>query len=241
MATGWIKLRRSLIDWEWYSDHNATRLLIHLLISVNYEEKKWRGITIRPGQIITSWESLSKSSGLTIRQCRTAMKKLENSQEVTREATNKFQLLTLLKWEKMQVLDSVNGMQVDNQMTGKRQASDKQATTTKEDKEIKEIKEPLYGKSEFFKDWNEQRKKHLKKPSFLNTFGNWESENAFNTLKKDHTRDEIRKAMIGLFKQQVLPNGQTSMQSNPKHFLTHFNAYLTAYHDQNTELYGKCL
>ena len=37
---GWIKLHRTLKDWEWYDDINATRLLVHLLISVNYQLKQ---------------------------------------------------------------------------------------------------------------------------------------------------------------------------------------------------------
>ena len=31
--SGWIKLHRSTTEWEWYSDHNTTRLFIHLLIN----------------------------------------------------------------------------------------------------------------------------------------------------------------------------------------------------------------
>lgn len=134
---GWIKLHRTLADWQWYNDIPATRLLIHLLIHVNYEQKKWMGIEINPGSMILSWETLSKSSGLSVRQCRTAMKKLENSGEVTRSVTAKFQLVTLVKWEELQDNDS----QATAYMTEESQKNDSQATTTKEDKEYKERKE----------------------------------------------------------------------------------------------------
>lgn len=137
---GWIKLHRSLLDWEWWDDHNATRLLIYLLVSVNYEKKKWMGQTINPGQIVTSWEKLSDATGLTIRQCRTSMDKLEKSRQITRKATNKWQAITLMKWDKLQGED----VKCDKPVTSQRQTNDKPATTTKESttsstKEYKEI------------------------------------------------------------------------------------------------------
>lgn len=135
MSKGWIKLHRSLLDWEWYDDHNATRLLVHLLISVNYEEKKWKGIIIPKGSIICSWSNLADAVGFTEMQCRTAMKKLEKSGEVTRKVTNKYQLVSLSKWEKFQ-LDCND---VTDKASVKQQTDNRQITTTKEYKENKEI------------------------------------------------------------------------------------------------------
>jgi len=65
MCKGWIKLHRSIKDWEWYDDTNATRLLIHLLVTVNYEDKKWKGNTIKAGSLAFSWDTLSNELGLT--------------------------------------------------------------------------------------------------------------------------------------------------------------------------------
>jgi len=135
--SGWIKLHRSLLNWEWYDDKNATRLLVHLLVSVNYEDKKWKGIVINAGSMVLSWETLSKGIGLSSAQCRTAMTKLENSGEVTRHITNKYQLVTLVKWEEMQSNDN----QIAGNLAGKSQADNKQIATTKEIKENKESKE----------------------------------------------------------------------------------------------------
>jgi hypothetical protein len=95
-----------------------------------------------------------------------------------------------------------------------------------------------YSEKQFLGDWNELRKEHLNKPSFLNSISRDETEH-FNDLKKQYEPQDFRNALIGLFKQKKMPNGNTTMQSNPKHFLTHFNAYLTAFHDKNNSLYGK--
>ena len=134
--SGWIKLHRSLLEWEWYDDANATRLLVHLLISVNYEPKKWKGTLIKAGSMAYSWETLSLSCGLTIQQTRTAMKKLISSGEVTNKATNKYQVVTLCKWEKLQS----DNKQITSNLTDKQQTNNKQITTTKESKENKEVK-----------------------------------------------------------------------------------------------------
>ncbi|RLI34892.1 hypothetical protein DRO66_08080 [Candidatus Bathyarchaeota archaeon] len=134
--SGWIKLHRSLLDWEWYDDANATRLLIHLLVSANYEPKRWKGVVIPSGSIVLSWDTLSIGCGLTVQQTRTAMAKLTDSGEVTRKVTNKFQTVTLVKWDQMQSDIIDNNNQANRQITDKQQTNNKQTnrqvTTTKE-------------------------------------------------------------------------------------------------------------
>ena len=50
---GWIKLHRKILDWEWYDDINTKVLFLHLLLTANHEEQKWRGKIIERGQLIT--------------------------------------------------------------------------------------------------------------------------------------------------------------------------------------------
>ena len=102
MSSGWIKLHRSLLDWEYYDDKNALRLLVHLLVSVNYKDKTWNGQEIKSGSMVFSWPKLSKEVGMTVQETRTAMKKLESSREVNRISTGSYQIVSLVKWDKMQ-------------------------------------------------------------------------------------------------------------------------------------------
>tara|TARA_R110002095_G_scaffold193603_1_gene171850 strand:+ start:601 stop:1269 length:669 start_codon:yes stop_codon:yes gene_type:complete len=102
----------------------------------------------------------------------------------------------------------------------------------------KEKGQYVYTKNDFLIDWNVLRLKHLNKPSFLNTLRGEDLDN-FTELTKDYSQDDFKYSLVGLFRQKKLPNNQTSMQSNPKHFLKFFNTYFTAYHDKNTNLYGK--
>jgi hypothetical protein len=144
MSKGWIKLHRNLIDWEWYDDINARVLLIHLLLSVNYEDKKWKGNLVEKGTMVLSWSTLSSGCGLSVKKCRTAMSKLEDSGEVTRLATSKFQVVRLVKWDKLQQIDDAEGKPVDKQTdklrADKGQAEGRQRATTKETNKLKNIR-----------------------------------------------------------------------------------------------------
>ena len=135
--SGWIKLHRSLKYWRYYDDTNAVRLLIHLLVSVNYEPKKWHEITVEAGQLVCSWDTLSRETGLSKQQVRTSMTKLEKSGEVTRKTTNKWQLISLTKWDELQDVNT----QITDKPTHKQHTSNTQITPTKESKENKEVKE----------------------------------------------------------------------------------------------------
>lgn len=115
--------------------------------------------------------------------------------------------------------------------------SDNPQSKVKESK-VKETKVSKYEVSDFLKDWNELRTQHLKKPSFIKKLTSYDDENSFKALAKDYNAEDFKNAMIGLFKQKKMPNGNSTMQSNPSHFLKFFNSYITAYHDKNTSLYG---
>ncbi|NLC96187.1 MAG: hypothetical protein GX675_01255 [Erysipelotrichaceae bacterium] len=133
----YVKLYRKLEKWEWYLDVYTTKLFIHCLIKANWEDKKWKGIVIKRGQFVTSLSSLAKESGLSIRNVRTSLKRLESTQEVTKLTTSKYTIITVLNYGEYQTNDKVS----DKQVTNKRQTNDKQVTTTKEYKEYKELKE----------------------------------------------------------------------------------------------------
>lgn len=135
--SGWIKLHRKLLDWEWYNDLNCRVLFIHCLLLANYDEKKWRGVDVERGSFISSIAILSQSSGLTIRQVRTALTKLKSTGEMTSKGHSEYSVFTVVRYNEYQESDTPK----DKPATSKRQAKDKQATTTKEYKEYKEVKE----------------------------------------------------------------------------------------------------
>jgi hypothetical protein len=137
---GWIKMHRSLLNWEWYDDLNVRVLFFHLLLTVNYEDKKWRGLNIKKGSRITGREQLSKETGMSVRNVRTAIEKLESTKELTIKKDAKGSMFTLVNWCKYQSTDQQNDQHIDQAPTRERPESDQRATTTKEVKQVnKEI------------------------------------------------------------------------------------------------------
>lgn len=104
-------------------------------MKVNFEEKQWRNITIKRGQFITSLGNLALETGLSVRQVRTSLNKLNSTSEVTSIGTSEYTIITILNYNEYQDSDK----QVDKQMTNERQTNDKQMTTTKEYKNEKEV------------------------------------------------------------------------------------------------------
>jgi hypothetical protein len=127
--TGWIKLHRSFLKWEWYNDANTKMLFIHLLLKVNYEDKEWHKVDIPKGSCITSYGNLAKELGLSVQNVRTAITKLKSTREITVKSTNKFIVVTLENWEKYQYGEIKINTQNNNQTNFK-------LTTTKEIKNI---------------------------------------------------------------------------------------------------------
>ena len=78
-SRGFVAIPRGLTDWEWYSEPNTARLFIHLLLTANWSQKQWQGITIHPGELVTSQSQLAKKLNLSIMQVRTALKHLEST------------------------------------------------------------------------------------------------------------------------------------------------------------------
>ena len=140
--SGWIKLHRTLKSWEWYQDANAVRLLVHLLVSVNYEPKKWKGVNIKPGQVVTSLDHLSQDLKLSKQQVRTAIAKLEKSGEITRERTRHCLHVTLVKWDELQGEQHEDNTESNTTITREQHDDNTTITPTKEVKNIrsKEIK-----------------------------------------------------------------------------------------------------
>ena len=156
--SGWIKLHRSTLKWEWYNDINTTRLFLHLLLKANYEPKEWRGVIIEPGQLVTSLSKISAETGLSMRQARRSLKGIQTTRNVTIKTTNKYSIITICNWKSFQDDDTQSDTQTVTQTTRK-------GATTKEERK-KEYKPPTplpdWVPLQDWNDWIAQRKK---KPS----------------------------------------------------------------------------
>ncbi len=99
---GFIFLYRKLRHWEWYKDTNCVRVFIELLLTAAYEEKRYKGMVIKRGQVWTSLNMLSSITNLTPKQIRVVLKKFQEGRLITSERAGDGQLITLVDWEKFQ-------------------------------------------------------------------------------------------------------------------------------------------
>ena len=100
--SGWICLHRKLLNWEWYSDNNTKILFIHCLLRANHTDAKWKGKHISRGQFITSLESLSRETCLSVSQVRTSISKLKSTGEITDKSQARSRVITVVGYDSYQ-------------------------------------------------------------------------------------------------------------------------------------------
>ena len=135
MNNGYIKLHRKILDWQWYTDIPTHILFEHLLLTANWQDKKWRNIVVKRGQRVTSLQHLADETGLSVQQVRTALDKLKSSKEITQLATKKYTLVTIENYDLYQLEeDEATQLATINQQT-----NNKQITTNEESNKERNI------------------------------------------------------------------------------------------------------
>lgn len=145
MRGGWIKLHRKMLNWRWYTDANTFRLFTHLLLKANFEPSEWLDRQIGVGQCVVGFPTLAESTGLTVSQLRTAMKKLKLTGEITVEVTSRFSVITLCNYERYQGVNSDDDRQ-DSSRDDSLVAGESQSN-----RNIKEYKETKKEKKRYIK------------------------------------------------------------------------------------------
>ena len=120
---GFIKLHRSILSWEWYSDEITVRVFLHLLLNANWEDSKFKGYDIPRGSLVTSYASIAKALNISVKNARTAINHLKTTGEVATKAASKFSIITIVNWEKFQGYENEAASKTASETAGKRQAS----------------------------------------------------------------------------------------------------------------------
>jgi DNA-binding transcriptional MerR regulator len=137
--TGWIRIHRKFLDWEWFNKSEAVHLFMYLVLKANHKDGQWQGIDVKRGQFITSFGKVSTDTGISLQTIRTLLKKFEKTNEINIQTTNKFTIVTICKYECYQQENEPT----NTQLTNEQQTTNKQLTTNKNDKkEKKEINIP---------------------------------------------------------------------------------------------------
>lgn len=216
MDNGFILIHRKLLEWEWYSSTNDTRLFIHCLLKANWKEGYYKGIKIQRGSFVAGRNILSSETGLTPQQIRTSLNHLKSTNNITIDTSHNFSIITINNYDKYQLSN-----QESNQWITNNQPIDNHYIN----KEIKEKKE--INKENISKDIQKKYFESLKVNTIFNEFLELRkklkavnSERAINSLinKLNEYDEETQYQMIeqsivnswkGLFELKSKKNGYT--------------------------------
>jgi len=132
MRNGWIKLHRSLLDWEWYDDINVMRVFLHCLLMANHKDKKYRGAVVQRGSFLTGRDALASQTGLTVQQIRTSLNKLKSTNELTIKSSKQGTVIKVVSYDRYQ--------EVTNESTTHQPDSNQIITTNNKNKNNKNEK-----------------------------------------------------------------------------------------------------
>ena len=127
ISRGYVRLFRQIDEWEWYDNPFVKVIFLHCLIKANDKAKKWRDLTLKRGQFVTSYEKLAAANGITIQQTRTALKQLQLTNEIEYQSTNQYTVITVKNFNLYQATNTQKS-KADNPPTNK--PNEGQVTTT---------------------------------------------------------------------------------------------------------------
>lgn len=130
LQNGYVKIYRSLLNWEWFKDVNTMHLFIYCLIKANFKEKNYQGIKINRGQFMTSFDRMTVETGLSKSKIRTAIKHLILTQELTQTSYRQYSIITVNKYNDYQK-DNIN---ISTPLTHQSHTFDTPLTSTNNEK-----------------------------------------------------------------------------------------------------------
>lgn len=188
--SGWIKIHRKFLDWEWFNKSEAVHLFMYMLLKANHKDAKWQGNDVKRGQFISSLGNISNATGISVQSIRTILKKLEKTNEIELKSTNQYTIVTICKYESYQDEKET----INKPITNNQQTTNKRLTTNKNEKKEKNEKEVILDA------WIEYRKS-IKKPiseqtinSILSKMQNYTNEQCIFVINKS-----IQNGWQGLF------------------------------------------
>lgn len=100
---GFLIVNRRIAERSWYSDTNAFRVFFHLLISANYGETS-DGVKLQRGQCVVSLRKLARTLSLTLKNVRSALRRLSKAGEITIEPSHRHTLVTINDYDGWQCM-----------------------------------------------------------------------------------------------------------------------------------------
>lgn len=145
MYQGWVKIHRTMLDWEWFNDSKTLHLFMYLLLKANHEQKSYRGIIIKRGELLTGRKKIAKETGLSEQSIRTSLNKLKSTRELTIKSTSKYSIINIVNYNVYQKKENEgnqqNNQQINQVVTNNQPSSNHKQEVKNEKNEKNEKKE----------------------------------------------------------------------------------------------------
>ena len=136
MYDGFVKLPRDFLNWRWFSDANVLKVYIYLLLNAAFKTTEWKNETLQKGQLITGRKKLAEAVNISESMVTRILKKLESTGDISLKSNNKYTVVTLLNWAKMQGNDYFF---TDKRTTNEQQTANNR-TQYKKEKNVNNVK-----------------------------------------------------------------------------------------------------
>lgn len=131
--------REKIDDFEWSNNPHVFYVFFKLLFKASYKDKKWEGVDIKRGQLVTGRVALSKELNLSEQVVRTCLDKLTRTGYINQQSTNRYTIITVCDYDSWQKNEKTNNQQTTSELTNN-QPTDNH-NINKYNKESKDIKE----------------------------------------------------------------------------------------------------
>ena len=103
-TTGWIKLHRKMLEWQWYGDVNTTCVFLHLLLLAAPGEEMEADVPLLPGDVLTSIRDVAEALHITFRGALTAINRLKRTGEIVLVSSSKRgAVYRIVNWQEYQL------------------------------------------------------------------------------------------------------------------------------------------
>ena len=143
---GYVKVWRKILDNPIVmkdADHFAVWCWLILEATHAEIDKVFKGkrITLKPGQLITSRQTIATTLKINESKVERILKTLKIEQQIEQQADSRCRLVTLVSWDRFQFIEQQNGQQVDSNRTAIEHTQECKNERMEESKDISESKD----------------------------------------------------------------------------------------------------
>ena len=127
----YIKLDRKMLGWGWFNKSEMVQVWVYLLLNAQYQDNYDNGVFLKRGDVLFGRKRASRDLGLSEQTIRTCINRLKSTNEITTKSTNKYTIITILKYDDYQGGKNKSTNKTTNKITNNQPTINQQLTTIK--------------------------------------------------------------------------------------------------------------